>query len=199
MPRLFRFRLVFRRGPIGTTANHPFWSEDRQQFVRADELRRGERLRAFHGTPRVMDVHSRQAPEPVYNLEVEVDHVYHVGTDGILVHNAIPCPKKLTANTLNAAEAAEVQGIANKYNTTVDVVGSRAAGKGRNIGAKLPVGKGPGTRSDIDFRIDTNHPKVLELIQELKNVGNGAGSAGLKHGINQRATRPPIIRFAPAG
>jgi hypothetical protein len=25
--------------PIGTTANHPFWSEDRQAFVRADALR----------------------------------------------------------------------------------------------------------------------------------------------------------------
>jgi RHS repeat-associated protein len=31
--------------PIGTTANHPFWSIDRQSFVRADSLQSGERLR----------------------------------------------------------------------------------------------------------------------------------------------------------
>ena len=28
--------------PIGTTANHPFWGEDRQDFVRADSLLPGE-------------------------------------------------------------------------------------------------------------------------------------------------------------
>ena len=31
--------------PIGTTVNHRFWSEDRWEFVRADSLREGERLR----------------------------------------------------------------------------------------------------------------------------------------------------------
>ena len=35
--------------PIGTTANHPFWSEDRQTFVRADALLPGERLRTLTG------------------------------------------------------------------------------------------------------------------------------------------------------
>jgi hypothetical protein len=29
--------------PIGTTANHPFWSEDRHQFVAAGDLP-GERM-----------------------------------------------------------------------------------------------------------------------------------------------------------
>ncbi len=77
--------------PIGTTGNHPFWSEDRQEFARADELRVGERLRAFHDTPRVTAIRPRNTPEPVYNLEVEVDHVYHVANSGVLVHNAKPC------------------------------------------------------------------------------------------------------------
>ena len=31
--------------PIGATPNHPFWSEDKQDFVRADQLQPGERLR----------------------------------------------------------------------------------------------------------------------------------------------------------
>jgi hypothetical protein len=48
--------------PIGTTPNHPFWSEDRQTFVRADELKEGEHLRAFNGTPIVRRVVPLAAP-----------------------------------------------------------------------------------------------------------------------------------------
>jgi hypothetical protein len=51
--------------PIGTTPNHPFWSEDRQTFVRADELKAGEHLRAFNGTPIVRRVVPLADPEPV--------------------------------------------------------------------------------------------------------------------------------------
>ena len=103
--------------------------------------------------------------------------------------------------TLTAAEAAEIQAIAKKYNTTIDVVGSRAAGNGRNIDTTFPVGKdvpgGPPTRSDIDFRIDTKHPQVEQLISELQQVGGGAGRASLKHGTDHRPTYPPFIRIRP--
>lgn len=62
-----------------------------------------------------------------------------------------------------------------------------------------PVGKGPGTRSDIDFRIDTDHPNVDSLIKDLGKVGGGAGNASLKHGTNHRPTYPPVIRTSPGG
>ena len=78
--------------PIGTTPNHPFWSEDRQTFVRADELKEGEHLRAFNGTPIVRRIVPLADPEPVFNLEVQCDHVYHVAKNGVLVHNSNPCP-----------------------------------------------------------------------------------------------------------
>ncbi len=85
------------------------------------------------------------------------------------------------------------------YNTKIDVVGSRAAGQGRNIDNEaLPTGKGEGKRSDIDFRIDGKHPRAKELIAELKEVGNGAGSAGEEWSTTDRATRPPSITFSPA-
>lgn len=74
--------------PIGTTPNHPFWSEDRQTFVRADQLKEGERLRAFNGTPIVRRIVPLADPEPVFNLEVQRDHVYHVAKNGVLVHNS---------------------------------------------------------------------------------------------------------------
>jgi hypothetical protein len=78
--------------PIGTTPNHLFWSEDRQQFVRAEHLQEGERLRDFDGTPRVEKIVALSEPEPVFNLEVQYDHVYHVTANGVLVHNSAPCP-----------------------------------------------------------------------------------------------------------
>lgn len=75
--------------PIGTTANHPFWSEDRQAFVEAGSLRPGENLLNVDGQRVQVITHSpRPGPYTVYNLEVDGEHVYRVGEDGVLVHNA---------------------------------------------------------------------------------------------------------------
>jgi hypothetical protein len=78
--------------PIGTTANHLFWSEDRKGFCRADELRPGEGLKGVSKTLRVLRSETRALTEPVYNLDVQLAHVYHVSQAGILVHNSNLCP-----------------------------------------------------------------------------------------------------------
>jgi hypothetical protein len=130
------------------------------------------------------------------------------GAMRVMGANAQPL-KTLPANSLTATEAAEIQAIANRHKTAIDVVGSRAAGKGRKVGSDLPVGKdSPGrpgtTRSDIDFRIDADHPQVDQLIGDLREVGNGAGRAARDFSNNPatpggRATRAPFIRFTPGG
>ncbi len=75
--------------PIGTTDNHPFWTEDRREYVPAGELRVGENLRTVNGSRTyVQSIRPRGPPEDVYNLEVEGAHTYHVGTTGVLVHNS---------------------------------------------------------------------------------------------------------------
>jgi hypothetical protein len=75
--------------PIGVTSSHPFWSVDRQAWVPVGELSMGERLLARDGsTPRVLSFTLRPEPAPVYNIEVEGDHCYRVGEQGLLVHNA---------------------------------------------------------------------------------------------------------------
>ena len=80
-------------GPIGVTPTHLFWSVDRNCWVPAGELRRGERLLAGDGsTPQVESFTPRPEPEPVYNIEVEGDHCYRVGEQGLLVHNASTTP-----------------------------------------------------------------------------------------------------------
>lgn len=75
--------------PIGTTSNHPFWSEDRQEFVSAIYLRHDERLRQANGAiARVLAQQRLADKEVVYNLEIAGQHVYCVGSDGLLVHNS---------------------------------------------------------------------------------------------------------------
>lgn len=52
-------------------------------------------------------------------------------------------------------------------------------------------------RSDIDFKIDAQIPKVDELIAELRAVGNGAGRADKKYNINNESVRLPFIKISP--
>ncbi|MEJ7595954.1 MAG: ParB/RepB/Spo0J family partition protein [Planctomycetaceae bacterium] len=78
--------------PILCTGNHPFWSEDRQDFVRADSLQPRETLRTTSGTTTVTSLNHIPGSTAVYNLEIHGTHVYHVGTSGVLVHNGDPCP-----------------------------------------------------------------------------------------------------------
>jgi len=79
--------------PIGCTPNHPFWSVDRQAYIDAGELFDGERILLYSGeTKRIVQKLSRPDPEIVYNIEVFGEHVYHVTSDGVLVHNNCPKP-----------------------------------------------------------------------------------------------------------
>ncbi len=96
--------------PIGCTANHPFWSHDRQDFVSAGDLEQGEQILNREGE--VAAVAGRQlhsARRNVYNLEVQNDHVYRVGAGGWLAHNSCPTAPRtgLTAAEQTAKDAAQ--------------------------------------------------------------------------------------------
>ncbi len=78
---------------IGVTASHPFWSEDQQAFVPAGHLTRGTRLLTATGDPiQLANITPRPGREPVFNIEVDVEHGYHVSATGVLVHNL--CQKR---------------------------------------------------------------------------------------------------------
>src|SRR5205814_2327578 len=74
------------------TASHRFYSESRKDWVRADELRRGESLRGIDWTVTVAERAEFPGVHRVYNMTVESEHVYRVSKLGVLVHNN--CPKK---------------------------------------------------------------------------------------------------------
>jgi hypothetical protein len=96
--KLLRVYLAGQPKPLGVTPNHRFKSLDRQAFVRADELRLGERLDGY-AEARVARVEDRGDPALVYNLQVNGTHVYRVGQAGVLVHNGgntlLPFPADL--------------------------------------------------------------------------------------------------------
>lgn len=129
-----------RDEPTGTTPNHRFWSEERQEFVPADALRIGERLAGMEGQPRVRRIVPRATPETVYNIEVHGTHVYRVSHAGVLVHNAAPCyrpgqkPKNAPPGTRKI----------NEDNRTKDIVHPiKQALKGDGVGPESYVGVTP--------------------------------------------------------
>ncbi|MFI7430392.1 polymorphic toxin-type HINT domain-containing protein [Micromonospora sp. NPDC049836] len=76
---------------IQTTQHHPVWSEDRQQWVYATDLRPGERLLSLHGRQvTVKSVESYAGSRVMHDLTVHSVHTYYVVVDGapVLVHNA---------------------------------------------------------------------------------------------------------------
>ncbi len=101
--------------PIGVTPGHSMWSADRNGWVAAGELEVGERLQAQDGSrPAVLGLEAREEEE-VFNIEVDGDHVYRVGEQGLLVHNnsAEQTGRTIPCNTLvsfgNATKPADVR------------------------------------------------------------------------------------------
>lgn len=92
-------------------------------------------------------------------------------------------------------ERQALQRIASLFNTTIDVVGSRGAGNGRNIDTNLPFGKGEGTRSDIDVRVDGQVEIDTRgaLSDALYNAVPGISVSSRLPG----GSRPPFIVIAP--
>jgi intein/homing endonuclease len=176
---------------IKVTPEHPLWVFGRG-WTEAGKLRPGDGLVTASGSVvAVGDIERHEGKFKVYNFEVEQAHDYFVSGLNVLAHNG-PCgPGKLTES-----EAKALQDVANKHKTDIYVVGSRGRGEGRNIDTDLPVGKGPGTRSDIDVKIDGQIEINTRggISDDLKNIGGGnLVNVGTRH------TTPylPYIRFSP--
>jgi len=73
--------------PTGVTDNHPYWSVDRQKFIEVGHLQNGEHVQTVNGLAKVASITPHHSNETVYNLEIQGEHVYRVGSLGTLVHN----------------------------------------------------------------------------------------------------------------
>jgi hypothetical protein len=72
---------------LRVTSGHKLWSLDRGDWVQAGALKLGEHLATEHGAARVSSITAESVAIPVYNLNIEADHRYFVGSDAILAHN----------------------------------------------------------------------------------------------------------------
>lgn len=99
--------------------------------------------------------------------------------------------------TLTKTEAAQLQALADKHGSQIDVVGSRASGKGRHINSKRKVGNKTHERSDIDIRYDGQKEVDTrgEFTNNMHGVGNGAGKPSFSTGPG--GSKAPVIEFRP--
>ncbi|MGI6416369.1 MAG: polymorphic toxin-type HINT domain-containing protein [Thermoguttaceae bacterium] len=79
-----------RQERLRPTGSHKFFSEDRQEFVAAEELRQREHLRGASGRLTLLRAERATGVHRVYNMTVEGEHVYRVSLLGALVHNNCP-------------------------------------------------------------------------------------------------------------
>ena len=81
-----------RQEAVRPTGLHRFYSESREDWVRAEILTAGEQLRGLDGPITVDSIRNVPGVHRVYNMTVEADHVFHVSSLGVLSHNDNSCP-----------------------------------------------------------------------------------------------------------
>ena len=87
---LFDLRLSAADGmldTLGVTGYHKFFTEDRG-WVSVCDLIPGEQVRGEYGILTVTNLEREPDTFRVYNMTVEADHVYYVGSISALVHNS---------------------------------------------------------------------------------------------------------------
>jgi RHS repeat-associated protein len=77
------------------TVSHPLFSEDRNDWVAAGQLRVGEGIRTRTGTARIEAIRWKKGEHRVYNIEVEADHAYFVSNVELLSHNNGGCGREI--------------------------------------------------------------------------------------------------------
>lgn len=74
--------------PIEVTANHPFFSADRIEWVAAGKLSQGEAVMTLTSSAQVTTVFSGHPVRQVWNFEAEGEHIYVVTISGVLARNS---------------------------------------------------------------------------------------------------------------
>jgi len=94
---------------------------------------------------------------------------------------------------LTRGEVGAIQGVVNKAGRPLNVVGSAANGTRRGFGSNLPIGKGFGTQSDIDYLVGHSSAPYFEGLQT--GLPSNTGIIG----GNPNPFMGPSIQFVPRG
>ena len=162
------WELVFNNDtakPLGVTANHPIYSDDRDAWVPAGELNINEKVRATNGTATLVAKSQRPSRETVYNLEVHRAHNYYVSQFGILAHNA---------NILNCAETPVFRGGNSKVaRPSFDIKINKQTGLvvPEKSGLSVNIDSVKARKFGIPTRIKSI-PEELQIIQQGSDPGH---------------------------
>ncbi len=107
----------------------------------------------------------------------------------------VPPPVAGGLGDLTPAERAQIQRSVDEVERPLWVVGSAARGTRRGIGTNLPIGKGPGTRSDIDYLVSS-----VNIWYFTEEVERRLPSIDPAHGVIlgvHESFMGPGIRFEP--
>jgi RHS repeat-associated protein len=96
--KLIELRVEGETEPLRPSVNHPFWvlraPSQQPAWIVADSMRVGDLVLDLKGEwHKVLSVKPLEGLQTVYNFEVEDNHDYFVGSEGLLVHNSIGCPR----------------------------------------------------------------------------------------------------------
>lgn len=93
---------------------------------------------------------------------------------------------------LTKTEMGQIQAEVNNAGRPLEVVGSAAEGTRRNVGSNLPIGKGEGTRSDIDY---ISPPSSIQYFEQNK-LPSIDPNTGIIPGYGNKHIGP-VLRFEP--
>jgi hypothetical protein len=79
------------REVLEPTGRHRLFSATRNDWVRTETLSEGEQLKTRDGMRTIASIGHRAGIHRVYNIEVETEHCYYVGSDLVLSHNQNAC------------------------------------------------------------------------------------------------------------
>jgi|GEM_PF-1033355 len=169
---VIRIRVESEAEEFGVTDNHPFWSLDRQEFVDAGNLQIGERLQCADGKSTRVEVVSRRSAsrQEVYNFEVESEHVYNVGTSGILVHNA--CPLSIFRSATHGSPSHHSEMV----NQARSLLGSPGV---TNLRTNQALSDGTRTLSNLRPDVQYIENGLIHIIEVNKTGGLGYGAQRL--------------------
>ena len=186
------------------TPPHRFFSEGRQDWVAANDLRAGEHLRTKSGQAvTVESITLKTREHRVYNLEVEQEHHFYVGEAGVLVHNAYPTGEEPeTTQARRDSRQADLEEL-DPHNLEF-YYGHATEGHHsipKEILAKLP----PEIANHPDIRGRRGNPNVVDIPtprHELIHEGPGGGWYNqrveeliIEHGGYEGASVPDLVKI----
>jgi hypothetical protein len=130
------------------TGWHLFYSEQRQDWVAARDLRPNEPIKGVAGRLFVAAVRPLTGIQTVYNMTVEGDHVFHVSLLGALAHNNGNDPCKITIDGSKHPESARHAQDAIDNGVNPDGVVDRTGAKPRREGRLEDEPRVPGMDRD---------------------------------------------------